>query len=82
MAGGINIRNVSSGNCHVFVSKYSNKSASDDWYQVPAGQRESWQRNGWELVAFKNDSDSDRAGRYVAVNSTVTFKDLGNISVN
>ena len=82
MTGSIIVINNGTEACHVFVSKYTNKSASDDWYQVPAGQRESWQRNGWELVAFKNDSDSDRAGRYVAVNSTVTFKDLGNISVN
>ena len=82
MAGGINIRNVSSGNCHVFVSKYTNKSASDDWYTIPVAQRESWQRNGWELVAFKNDADTERAGKYVRVDSTVTFTSLGNIEVS
>ena len=81
MAGGINIRNVSSGNCHVFVSKYSNAQGSDDWYQLGPGQSDTWSRSGWELVAFKNDGDTNRAGRYVLADTTVTFDGLGNITV-
>ena len=80
--GSIIVINNSTEACHVFVSKYSNKSASDDWFQVPPGQRESWQRNGWELVAFKNDGDTNRAGRYVRADTTVTFDGLGNITVS
>ena len=81
MTGSIIVINNSTEACHVFVSKYTNKSASDDWFQVPPGQRESWQRNGWELVAFKNAADTLRAGVYVRLNTTVTFHDLNDISV-
>ena len=82
MTGSIVVINNSFTPCHVFVSKYTNKSASDDWYTIPVAQRESWQRNGWELVAFKNDADTERAGKYVRVDSTVTFTSLGNIEVS
>lgn len=65
----------------VFVSKYSDTSASDDWQTIAPGQRMSFNRRWWELVAIKLDKDHERAGAYVTVNHTVVFRDLNNISV-
>ena len=80
--GAIIVVNNSSPAIHVFVSKYSNSNGSDEWYTIAAGKRDSWARSGWELVAFKNANDTDRAGRYVPVNSEVVFTDLAHITVN
>lgn len=80
MTGSIIIHNASSGPCHVFVSKYSNSSGSDDWFILQAGQSDSWARNNWELVAFKNGDDTDRGGVYVRVDSTVTYHGVHNIT--
>ncbi|KAI0373548.1 hypothetical protein BV20DRAFT_743668 [Pilatotrama ljubarskyi] len=74
------IVNGSSSTLHVFVSKYTNSNGSDAWFTVDAGKRESWSRSGWELVAFKNADDTKRAGVYVPVNSTVTYRSLGDIT--
>ncbi|KAI0631147.1 hypothetical protein C8Q77DRAFT_189458 [Trametes polyzona] len=79
--GSIIVVNANSLPCHVFVSKYSRPSAHDDWYTLEPGQRSSWTREGWELVAFKNAADTSRAGVYVRLNTTVTFHDLNAISV-
>ncbi|KAI0631130.1 hypothetical protein C8Q77DRAFT_1159831 [Trametes polyzona] len=81
MTGSIIVVNNSGSPCHLFVSKYSRPSAHDDWYTLESGQRESWARDGWELVAFKNDDDTLRKGVYVRVNSTVTFHNIGNVTV-
>ncbi|KAI0631114.1 hypothetical protein C8Q77DRAFT_1159815 [Trametes polyzona] len=80
MGGSIIVINASSGPCHVFVSKYSHSSGHDDWFTLGPGQRDSWSRDGWEVVAFKNDGDTDRSGVYVNTNSTVTYHDLHNIT--
>lgn len=80
MAGSIIVHNKSSGACHVFVSKYSNSSGSDDWYILQPGQRDSWSRNGWEVVAFKNGDDSFRAGLYVKKDTTVVFNGMNSIT--
>ena len=80
--GAIIVVNNSSAAIHVLVSKYSNSNGSDEWYTIAAGKRDSWARSGWELVAFKNANDTDRAGRYVPVNSEVVFTDLAHITVN
>ena len=80
--GAIIVVNNSSAAIHVFVSKYSNSNGSDEWYTIAAGKRDSWARSGWELVAFKNANDTDRAGKYVPVNSEVVFTDLAHIAVN
>ncbi|OJT14024.1 hypothetical protein TRAPUB_9414 [Trametes pubescens] len=80
MTGSIIVHNATSEPCHVFVSKYSRQSANDDWYVLQPGQRDSWARDGWEVVAFKNGDDTDRGGVYVRVNTTVTFNGLYNIS--
>ena len=80
--GAIIVVNNSSSAIHVFVSKYSNSNGSDEWYTIAAGKRDSWARSGWELVAFKNANDTDRAGRYVPVNSEVVFTDLAHVTVN
>ena len=80
--GAIIVVNNSSAAIHVFVSKYTNSNGSDEWYTIAAGKRDSWARSGWELVAFKNANDTDRAGTYVPVNSEVVFNDLAHIAVN
>ena len=82
MTGSIIVINNGTEACHVFVSKYSNAQGSDDWYQLGPGQSDTWSRSGWELVAFKNDGDTNRAGRYVRADTTVTFDGLGNITVS
>ena len=80
--GAIIVVNNSPAAIHVFVSKYSNSNGSDEWYTIAAGKRDSWARSGWELVAFKNANDTDRAGKYVPVNSEVVFTDLAHVTVN
>ena len=80
MTGSIIVVNASKQDVSAFVSKYSRSSADDNWFKVTAGTRDSWARDGWELVAFKNSNDTQRAGVYVPVNSTVTFHDFGNIT--
>ena len=80
--GAIIVVNNSSSAIHVFVSKYSNSNGSDEWYTIAAGKRDSWARSGWELVAFKNANDTDRAGKYVPANTEVVFTDLAHITVN
>lgn len=82
MAGSIIVYNASSSPCHVFVSKYTNSSGSDDWYTLQPGQRDSWARSGWELVAFKNGDDSVRNGVYVARDTTVTYNGITSITTN
>ncbi|CDO70369.1 hypothetical protein BN946_scf184999.g9 [Trametes cinnabarina] len=79
--GSIIVNNATGSTITVFVSKYSNSGGDDSWFNVPANSRESWSRNGWELVAFKNSNDTTRAGVYVPVESTVTFHSFSNISV-
>ncbi|RDX55353.1 hypothetical protein OH76DRAFT_1338416 [Lentinus brumalis] len=80
--GAIIVVNSSSSPIHVFVSKYSNSNGSDEWFTIAPGKRDSWSRNGWELVAFKNANDTDRAGKYVPVNTEVVFTDFARIAVN
>jgi hypothetical protein len=64
-----------------FVSKYSNNDGSDAWFELGPGKRDSWNRNGWELVAFKNANDTRRAGVYVPPGSVVTFYAFDKITV-
>lgn len=80
--GSIIVSNLSDEPCHVFVSKYSRPSASDDWFTIPPHSRESWERAGWELVAFKNANDTDLSGVYVRVNSTVSYEAIHNVGVH
>ncbi|PIL25789.1 hypothetical protein GSI_11539 [Ganoderma sinense ZZ0214-1] len=75
------IVNASGSAIYAFVSKYSNSSGDDSWFELQPGARDSWGRNGWELVAFKNVNDSQRAGVYVPVDKTVTFHSFGNIQI-
>ncbi|KAI0737933.1 hypothetical protein C8Q80DRAFT_283812 [Daedaleopsis nitida] len=78
--GSIIVVNASSQTVSCFVSKYSNSGGDDSWFTLSPGQRDSWGRNGWELVAFKNAGDTNRGGVYTRVDSTVTFHDFNNIS--
>ncbi|KAI0654351.1 hypothetical protein C8Q70DRAFT_925898, partial [Cubamyces menziesii] len=82
MSGKIIIVNNSTSPVSAFVSKYNTPNGSDAWYVVPAGEAETWHRNGWELVAFKNAADTNRAGVYVQVDKTVIFNTLGHLVVN
>ncbi|OSD01510.1 hypothetical protein PYCCODRAFT_1468672 [Trametes coccinea BRFM310] len=81
--GSIIVINNSSSTISVFVSKYSNDDGSDAWFTLEPGGRDSWSRTAkwWEFVAFKNANDTNRAGVYVPVDSTVTFTDMAHISV-
>ncbi len=80
--GGILVVNSTSSPGSVFVSKYSNSKGDDSWYTLAAGARDTWDRSNWELVAFKNSGDTDRAGVYVRTNTTVTFHSLANITTS
>ena len=79
--GAIIVVNNSSAAIHVFVSKYTNSNGSDEWYTIAAGKRDTWSRSGWELVAFKNEDDSMRAGVYIPINKKVVFYSFNNIQV-
>ncbi|CDO70368.1 hypothetical protein BN946_scf184999.g8 [Trametes cinnabarina] len=76
------VANDSSETIYVMVSKYSTAPNGDDsWFPVASLSSDTWSREGWELVAFKNEQDSRRAGVYVPVDSTVTFVDFAHIDV-
>ena len=77
--GEIIVTNNSGAAVSVFVSNTSG--GSDAWYSVPDNTSETWSRTSWEVVVFKNDDDTDRAGVYVRVDSTVVYKSLDDISV-
>ncbi|KAI0737949.1 hypothetical protein C8Q80DRAFT_1275982 [Daedaleopsis nitida] len=78
--GSIIVVNASNQTVSCFVSKYSNSGGDDSWFTLSPGQRDSWGRNGWELVAFKNAGDTNRGGVYTRVDTTVTFHDFNNIT--
>ncbi|KAI0674547.1 hypothetical protein C8Q78DRAFT_1015462 [Trametes maxima] len=75
------VSNKSSSPITVFVSKYTNPRGSDRWYTLAAGAHDSWERNGWELVAFKNSNDSHRTGVYVYTNQAVIFHSMHHVEV-
>lgn len=77
--GTIIVANESGSAVEVFVS--STSGGSDAWYSVATGTSETWSRTSWEVVVFKNADDTDRAGVYVRVDSTVVFKSLDDITV-
>ncbi|KAI0644561.1 hypothetical protein C8Q79DRAFT_780337 [Trametes meyenii] len=81
MVSGIIVVNKSSAPISVFVSKYSNSKGDDSWFTLGPGASDTWGRSGWELVAFKNHDDSDRAGVYVHANHAVTFNSLHSITI-
>ncbi|KAI0666556.1 hypothetical protein C8Q78DRAFT_984005 [Trametes maxima] len=81
MPSSIIVANKSSVPIRVFVSKYTNSKGHDDWYTLAPGTSDSWERSGWELVAFKNDDDSDRSGVYVHANHSVTYHSLHNLTI-
>lgn len=58
----------------VLVSKINDGKGSSDWYTLAKESRDQWSRPGWEVVAFKNEDDSNRVGVYVKPGSIVTFK--------
>ena len=56
------------------MSKYTNSSGSDAWFDVPNEWNDAgrWSRKAWELVAIRNKEDTHREGAYVcARNQTV-----------
>ena len=58
----------------VFVSTYTRSGGDESWFTLAPGARESWRRNkGWELVAFKDEKDTQRVGVYARVDDLVTF---------
>ncbi|KAI0646539.1 hypothetical protein C8Q79DRAFT_1010151 [Trametes meyenii] len=77
----ITVYNKTSAPITVFVSKYTNVRGSDRWYTLPAGKNDSWERFGWEVVAFKNSNDSNRAGVYVHADQEVHFYGMDHVDV-
>jgi hypothetical protein len=78
---GIFVKNDTSSAIDCFVSKYTNKNGSDDWFTLQPGAGDTWQRNdGWELVAFRHGTD--RSGVYVKTGASIVFGGLGHIAVN
>ena len=71
--GGITVVNHSPNPIFAFVSKYSNNSGKDDWFPLAPGESDKWDRNGWELVAFRDRDNTFRRGVYVRVDSTVNY---------
>jgi hypothetical protein len=64
-----------------FVSKYTNSNGDDKWFDLGAnGGRDSWSREGWEAVGFKNKDDTRRAGIYVPKGAVVIFRSFDNIT--
>ncbi|KAF8957527.1 hypothetical protein BDZ97DRAFT_1846030 [Flammula alnicola] len=66
---GYNIRNQSNvKDIKAFVSKYT-KDGNDNWFLVPSSFSDSstshWDRNGWELVAFKDQATGTQRGWYI-----------------
>jgi len=66
---GYNIRNQSTvKDVEVLVSAYSKK-GNDNWFLVPSSFNDSstshWDRNGWELIAFKDPTTQARRGWYI-----------------
>ncbi|KAI0670321.1 hypothetical protein C8Q78DRAFT_1079298 [Trametes maxima] len=75
------VSNKSSSSITLFVSKFSNPTGSDRWYTLAPGRSDSWDRSGWELVAFKNSNDTHRAGVYIHTNQEVAFFNMDHIIV-
>jgi len=68
--GGFKIRNVSGRDVDVLVSKYTNKHGSDSWFKASHNFGDTskcyWDRNGWELIAFRDSSNHHvRRGWYI-----------------
>jgi len=61
---------------NVFISKYSG--GDDNWFPLAPGQKDTWTRSGWELVAFKFEDD-DRRGIYVRPSRFITVYGKDNI---
>ena len=79
----IYINKEGSPRIQAFVSKYSNPSGSEEWYNVPSEWNESG-RSCWELVAFRNKEDTHREGAYVySTNATVniTIKSITHLEI-
>lgn len=79
--GSMIVHNKSNSAVSCFVSKWTSDGGNESWFPLGANCRDSWSRNGWETVGFKNENDTKRAGIYVPINSTVIFYSFDNIKV-
>ncbi|KAJ3490771.1 hypothetical protein NLI96_g1183 [Meripilus lineatus] len=66
------VRNKSNHDIQCFCSKYSNNDGSEAWFNLRPDY-ERWNRNGWDLVAFKNSGDTQRAGVYINARGKTTY---------
>lgn len=52
----------------VFVSAYTN--GKDDWFDLASDfsdpAKSHWNRDGWEVIVFKNPADDTRRGWYIS----------------
>ncbi|KAF9551421.1 hypothetical protein CPC08DRAFT_823175 [Agrocybe pediades] len=63
---GFKVTNGSQSTIEVFISKYTNKDhGSDAWYTLQDGASDTWNRNGYEILAFKDPKTGDRRGWYL-----------------
>ena len=83
MGGKVVVINKTDRIIHCFVSKYSASSGDDAWFDVNPSAAEHWTRTWWELVAFKDSSDSTRSAVYVKIdhNRTIEFYSFDDIRV-
>ncbi|KAJ3235215.1 hypothetical protein HDU81_000734 [Chytriomyces hyalinus] len=71
---GITVKNSSGRRARVFISKRSNNSADDGWFDLEGGDADTWGRKSHEMLVV--EQDSVRVGVYVNAGSRVEF--LGN----
>ncbi|KAJ3490805.1 hypothetical protein NLI96_g1168 [Meripilus lineatus] len=81
---GFRIRNTSDHAIKCFVSSYNG--GSDEWYDLSSSYKgDSWKRNGWEVVAFKNENDTRRVGFYLNTRDKTTyivFRSFDNVEIH
>jgi hypothetical protein len=78
----VTIKNKSGSNINAFVTTWSG-GGFDAWYPLHPGEEDTWKRNsnGWDLVAFKDDGDTHRAGVYVKLPKTIVFNAFNDIRI-
>lgn len=71
---GFTVNNLSPRNVKCFIS--ANSGGNSSWFTIPAGQSETWGRNGWESIAIKSEDGKERKGEFVdnkGARATVDF---------
>ncbi|KAF9457878.1 hypothetical protein BDZ94DRAFT_160844 [Collybia nuda] len=65
-ANRIFVSNETTQKIQCFISNYTYPEGGDRWYDIgPGFDNQGWYRPGWEVVAFKNEADTQRVGFYI-----------------